>query len=107
MRVLWQKGKRRKWSNHRTHTRVDKNVGIVSVPMPEGSSFMFRNERLEVLDAYYESRQYEHLAPWYESNRGGSFVPVRERAPRINANFTKLMAQRLASKLVGRKGAED
>lgn len=95
------RGVRQRWANHRSHKKVSKNVGIISVPMPPGSSQMFRKDELEILDAYYEARQYEHLTPWFQSEHAGMVVPLRQRAPKINSNFTKLLCQRLASKLVG------
>lgn len=95
------RGIQQRWNNHRTQKKVGKNVGIIEVPMPPGSSMMFRKCNLEVLDAYYERRQYDHLVPWHQTENAGKVVPLRERAPKININFTKLLCQRLASKLVG------
>jgi hypothetical protein len=86
---------------HRARKRIKNNIGIVDVPMPEGHSLLFRKDELEILDAYYESRQYDHLMPWYQAECNGQHVPLRQKAPKINSNFSKVLCQRLTSKLVG------
>lgn len=91
-------------SYHRTNRRVANNLGKIKVPKQPGSSMMFRKHELEVLDAYYESRQYDHLAPWGPECDGGSgkdYVPIKDRRPLVIYNFTKLLCSRLTSKLVG------
>lgn len=93
---------RARWGRkHRSDKRAQRNIGIVKVPMPTGHEMMFRSDHLEVLDAYYESRQYDHLAPWGQTESELGHIPLSGRAPKINSNFPKVLCQRLASKLVG------
>lgn len=62
----------------------------------------FRRKDLDILDAYYEGRQYNGLVPWDSvSTSEGDHVPIRERKPRIQFNFAKVMCSRIASKLIG------
>ena len=64
----------------------------------------FRNKDLDKLDAYYEGRQYAHLMPWDQSEHAdGTYVKVRDRKPRLQYNFAKVLASRLAGKLCGKK----
>lgn len=78
-------------------------LGIV--PMSTGSGAqVFRKPELDVYDAYYESRQYAHLPKWEQAQAGdNSYIPVRKRQPLINVGMVKLLAARLASKLVGER----
>jgi hypothetical protein len=95
----WASGSRQK--KHRTDQRVARNLGKIRVPMPEGSDKMFRDQKLEVLDAYYERRQYDHLLPWNECDQNGSYIPIHKRQPKVIFNLPKVFSQRLTSKLVG------
>lgn len=61
-----------------------------------------RKPELELFDSYYESRQYDKLAEWDKVNEAdGSYVPVRQRKPRLQYSYAKVLCARLASKLVG------
>lgn len=65
---------------------------------------VYRKPELDLLDAYYEGRQYSALPPWDNTNsEDGEYVPVRQRAPRLSFNFAKILASRLTSKLLGKK----
>ncbi len=63
----------------------------------------FRSDHLELLDAYYENRQYDDLPEWDEaiSQTRVDYVEVRKRKPRIIYNLGKVMVEKVASKLVG------
>jgi hypothetical protein len=95
----WASGSRQK--KHRTDQRVARNLGKIKIPMPDGSDKMFRDQKLEVLDAYYERRQYDHLLPWNECDQNGSYIPIHKRQPKVIFNLPKVFSQRLTSKLVG------
>jgi hypothetical protein len=60
-----------------------------------------RSRKLEILDKYYKNKQYDHLIDWEEACGSEDYVKVRERKPRIIFGFSKLLASRVASKLVG------
>lgn len=96
----WGSGSQNR-KKHRTDKKVARNLGKIKIPMPEGSDKMFRNPKLEVLDAYYESRQYDHLLDWNECDNNGTYVPIHKRKPKIISNLPKVLSQRLTAKLVG------
>lgn len=95
----------RKWAGFmsRTAKRVENNLGIVySGDLNKGTS-KYRRQKLEVLDSYYENRQYDHLMNWEAAAalKDDSYVAVRKRKPRIIYSFPKVLCQRVASKIVG------
>lgn len=84
----------------RSELRAANNLGVIYA----GSSLKqkFRRPELDLYDAYYEGRQYCGLTPWDQSQfSDGQYIPVRQRCPRIQYEFAKVLAARLASKLVG------
>lgn len=82
--------------------RVMNNLGTIKLPMPDDADKLYREFKLEVYDAYYESRQYNHLYPWTMScDDNGDHIPIRQRRPQIIYNFAKVMSSRLTSKLIG------
>jgi hypothetical protein len=99
--------KNRKWQGFmsRSAKRVARTLGII--PGGEyGKVRKFRRDHLERLDAFYENRQYNHLPLWDEAAAGSTdhdYIPVRQRKPRIQVAFAKMLCQRITSKLVGRR----
>jgi hypothetical protein len=86
----------------RSDLSAKNNLSIIRIPLPSQSDKRFRNPILEMYDAYYENRQYNHLAPWDSPcDTKENYIPVRQRKPRITVNFSKLFCTRLTSKLVG------
>jgi len=84
----------------RSELRAANTLGVVMAGTSNKQKF--RKKELDLFDAYYEGRQYVGLTPWEQSNNpDSSYVPVRERAPRLQYEFAKMLASRLASKLVG------
>lgn len=84
----------------RSELRAANNLGVIYA----GSSLKqkYRKRQLDLFDAYYEGRQYCGLTPWEQTAfADGAYIPVRERAPRIQYEFAKVLASRLAAKLVG------
>lgn len=87
----------------RTQLAVANNLGRILSSIHE-STQKYRNRELELYDSYYECRQYAGLMPWDNSTAAdGGYVPVKQRAPRINIAFAKLLVSRLGSKLIGRR----
>ncbi len=85
----------------RSRQRQGNILGVIPYPT-DPQSKLYRSPKLEILDAYFEGCQYEHLPPWQNSKTAeGAYVPVRQRAPSIAFPFAKVLAQRVASKLVG------
>ncbi len=84
----------------RTQRRIDQNLGVIPFPLNESGEY--RNPLLDLYDAYYEGRQYDHLQPWENAcDCNGDYVPIRKRKPRIQYAYAKVLAQRIAGKLVG------
>jgi len=83
----------------RSELRAANNLGVVS----SGGALKqkYRKKELDVYDSYYERRQYVGLVPWDHQNEDGTYVPVRDRSPRVQYSFAQVLASRLASKLVG------
>lgn len=87
----------------RSELRAANMLGVVGSSTAHGSQ-LFRRPQLDLYDAYYESRQYNHLPTWEQSVAGdNSYIPVRKRRPLINVGMAKLLVSRLASKLVGER----
>jgi hypothetical protein len=85
----------------RSELAAANNLGVISTTKLMASK-KFRKPELDALDAYYESRQYNHLPEWDKaSEHGQDYIPVRKRRPRIQYNYAKTLCSRLASKLVG------
>ena len=64
-------------------------------------SKVVRNDYLELLDAYYESEQYDDLQDWEEACKSDEYVPVRDRKPRVIYNVAKVLVDKVAAKLIG------
>lgn len=64
-------------------------------------SKLYRNKKLHELDLYYQNKQYDDLQDWEEACCAEDYVKIRDRKPRIVYGFSKMLAQRIASKLVG------
>lgn len=92
---------REKLSFSRMQRRAANNLGIVSYGRGRTGPMLHRDEMLEVFDAYYENRQYEHLPPWDQAQNGQGYVPVRSRRPRLQPNLTRATVGRVNSKLLG------
>lgn len=97
MRSKWQ-------SNSRSAKRARNNLGII-FGGDAGENKKYRNPKLEELDRYYEGTQYDHLMGWEEALKASceddTYVGIRDRKPRINYKFAKILCARVAAKLVG------
>jgi hypothetical protein len=97
----------KKWANFysRTAKKIANNLGVISADQGDKVK-KCRSDKLAKLDAYYDGEQYDHLMPWDEAVKQSCddkhYVPIRERKPRIQLAFAKMLSQRIASKLVGR-----
>lgn len=77
------------------------NLGIREDGGYDQSVLFVRNPDLDLYDKYYACTQYDHLEPWDDACCSEDYVAVRKRRPRINYAFAKVLASRIASKLVG------
>jgi hypothetical protein len=84
----------------RSEIRSDSIQGVV--PYSSKKNKTCRSDELELLDSYYESRQYIGKPEWKDSKcQDGSYRPIRERAPLVVFPFHRILCQRITSKLVG------
>jgi hypothetical protein len=84
----------------RSEINAANNLGIVSSSL--ATKNVYRKKSLDCLDAYYEMRQYAGKAPWEQaSTKDSEYIPIRDRQPRLQYGFARVLASRLASKLVG------
>lgn len=98
----WASGSKYRKKVHRSDQLTARNLGRIKIPLPEGADKMFRSPKLEVFDAYYEKRQYDHLIPWDNfKQQDGTYIPISKRQPKIIFNMPKVFSQRLTAKLVG------
>lgn len=86
----------------RSELKAANNLGVISTTKAMAAK-KFRKPELDALDAYYESRQYNHLPEWDKATEDNEHIPVRKRRPRIQYAYARTLASRLASKLVGRR----
>lgn len=85
----------------RSELRQKMNLGIIGIDRDDKVN-VFRDKKLELLDSYYENRQYDHLPSWEQtSSKQGGHLSVRQKKPRIQSAFAKTLSQRLTSKLIG------
>ena len=84
-------------------TKSGLQQGVVDILSSPINSRIYRNSKLELLDQYYESTQYNHLMDWFSCDAQSDHIPVRQRRPFIKANFTKVLSQRITAKLIGKK----
>lgn len=89
--------------SERFKKRISNNLGIIADRKTAYESKKFRKPELELFDAYYENRQYCKLLPWENAKDDvtGDYIPVRQRAPKINYAFAKTLARRVSARLVG------
>jgi hypothetical protein len=97
----WSNKKKGGYKRSRSGQRQKNNLGIIGLPN-EKKKLKFRDERLDLLDSYYENTQYDDLMEWSEEcYSDGTFIPVRQRCPRIKAPIAKMMCSRLTSMMIG------
>lgn len=84
----------------RSERRARNNLGVVNLTGTQANK-QFRKPELERYDAYYESRQYDHLMGWDSAAEQDSYVAIRRRKPRFKVAFAKTLAERVVSKLLG------
>lgn len=85
----------------RSELRVQNNLGIIAVD-GKSSGQVYRDKNLEILDSYYENRQYASLPPWEDKkNAKGQDTPRRSRQPKIKYAFARNLASRVGAKIVG------
>lgn len=93
---------RKYFRENRSQRKQQQNFGVVPWLAQSDEKSKFRKYSLEKLDAYYENRQYAHLQQWeYSQSHDGSYIPIRQRQPRIKKPWAKIICRRLVSKLIG------
>ena len=78
------------------------NLGKLLDRAPIANASTLRQPELDIFDAYYESRQYDHLVPWATpQDADAPYVPIRNRNPLLKFNFARILSDRLVSKIMG------
>lgn len=92
----------RRWAGlpSRTAKRIMNNLGIIDAGEGKNRVRLHRDDKLAMLQAYYDNKQYDHLLPWDSGNCGDDYVKIRKRKPRIIVPFAKTLASRIAAKMV-------
>lgn len=86
----------------RVQKKVQNNLGVISADGGAGSVTKHRRNDLEVVDSYYDNRQYDGLSPWHNAKDADDrYVPIRERKPSVIVPMGKVLCSRVASKLIG------
>jgi len=68
-----------------------------------GTARVFRKDKLDIYDQYYENCQYDNLQDWETAVKADVYVPVRDRKPRIIYNMAKILVDKVTAKLCGQK----
>lgn len=82
--------------SERQRRKVESNLGVITKPISGSKCQVYRNPELEVLDAYYENRQYDHLQDWNKKD-----IEIHKKKPKIVLPFAKNLSSRVAAKLIG------
>lgn len=84
----------------RSKRRSKNNLGVIELPMKDRG--VFRSSKLDVLDTYFENKQYAGKMEWDEAIcNSDDYIAVRQRKPRIIYPFASTLADRLSAKLIG------
>ena len=86
-------------------TKRLEQLGVIAADdkKPLEQKDIIRRSQLELYDSYYEGRAYDHLPAWEDCVKSKTYVPIRQRRPRINFNLVRLLATRVAGKTVGKQ----
>lgn len=86
----------------RSTLRQENILGVIAAENG-GKAPVFRSGQLELLSRYYENTQYDHLPEWRKAGSQDHHVAPRDRQPLIKYPYAKILAKRLAAKLIGHK----
>jgi len=87
--------------SERMAKRVRNNLGVIDVTQKQKTQ-VYRDSKLEMLDSYYESRQYDHLAPWdTKPAEGCAPLGLYQKQPKFKFPFARNLSSRITSKLFG------
>jgi hypothetical protein len=88
----------------RLQLQAQNNLGIIMVDaMSSDKTRKVRSDDLDLFDQYYENRQYDTLPEWDKANAtDGTYIPVRQRAPRIKYNLPMVLVDKVAGKITGK-----
>jgi hypothetical protein len=89
----------------RTQKRIANNLGVIGKPSAQ-NILPCRDPQLDLYESYYENTQYDHLTPWEDAvdPKTQTFIPIRQRRPRIRVPMARLLASRLTSMMIGGGG---
>ena len=100
-REVYSRGNKQRFAQYsRLQQQARNNLGIIMTDQMNAPK-KFRDDNLDVLDQYYECRQYDGLQDWNEASESKVYVPVRKRKPRVVYNVAKVVIDKVAAKLCG------
>ncbi len=78
------------------------NLGVIMTG-DRAATRMYRKQQLDTYDRYYEGTQYDDKQDWEEALKSDTYVPIRDRKPRIMYNIAKVLVDKVTAKLCGQK----
>jgi hypothetical protein len=80
------------------------NLGVKYLGQNAAASVkVFRKSVLDLYDAYFENRQYDDKRDWFSCEKQEDYIPIRDRKPHKIYNVAKLVTNKVAAKMAGRK----
>ena len=82
----------------RNQKRAENNLGVIQ---DSQRSRTFRSSKLDMIDKYVESTQYDKLANWDEGRCAEPPIPMRKRKPRVIYPMAKILTDMISTKTLG------
>lgn len=79
------------------------NLGVKFMGSDQGGTKIYRKEDLNKFDSYFENCQYDDKQDWESAVKSETYVPIRDRKPRIIYNVAKVLSNKITGKLCGQK----
>lgn len=82
----------------RSQSKAKNRIGYISEGIAKPQ--IYRKDSLNMVDKYYNSKQYDHLPSWQE-HKDGNIANSREVQPKMVYPFLRTLSDRLGAKLLG------
>jgi hypothetical protein len=84
----------------RSQKRAENNLGVVHGDTMKNR--IYRRENLHEICKYIDGTQYDHLLDWEACLKSDTPAPIKKRKPIVIYPFAQVLAERVASKLLGK-----
>jgi len=85
----------------RSQKKIQNNLGVIAGDTASNVK-KHRRDDLDVLNQYFDNTQYNGLSDWeMAKDSKDQYIPIRKRKPRVIVPLSKMLACRVASKLIG------